>query len=531
MSHDADVVVIGSGVAGALLARKLAEAGVKVTILEAGGAINRTESTDRYQRAWNRTLNAPYETWPWAPVPGDNNKADYYSPSGNHAYQALFMKGVGGTTWHWTAITPRFLPADFRMYSEYGVGVDWPIDYSDLEPWYGKAETALGVAGDSSNDHGSPRSSDFPIPPIPMPWSDQVIAGRLKKRGIRVSPFPAARNSRDYDGRPQCCGNNSCTPLCPIGAGYSADHDVAKAVRAGARLIDRAVVQNFERDEAGRITAVDYLRPDHSSKRITGRFFVVSCNSIETPRLLLNAGNEKFPNGVANSSGQVGRNLMDHLIFTTSFRMPEPLYIGRGPQSVSTIEKGRDGVFRKKHAAAKFFIGNDLNIHLEAARLLENQKNWSAPLEKLREAAIHQGYFGAEVEQLPDENNRLTIDPDHRDQLGLPLPRIQYTPGSYAEAGLKVWQAYTDSLIGMIGAEKTDSNYSLSSHHPSGTTRMGRDAKSSVVDRNCRSHDHPNLYIAGAGVFPTMGTANPTLTIAALSLRLADHLKTILSHS
>ncbi|MDQ6997141.1 MAG: GMC family oxidoreductase [Mariprofundus sp.] len=518
---DTDVVVVGSGVAGALVARQLARSGLKVTILEAGETWQREDAVQRYQNSWNRTLTAPYQQAHWTTTPAD---PAYFAGQGNPNYQPSFLKGVGGSTWHWTGITPRFLPSDFELRSRYGKGEDWPISYDELEPYYVQAEQALGVAGDSENDHGSPRSEPYPMPAIPMTYGDKVIGSRLSKSGVNVAALPAARNSRNYDGRPSCRGNNTCTPLCPIGAAYSADVDVAKAVSAGAQLLAPAVVYRFDVDEKQNITTAHYKRADGSTHQVTARRFVLACNSIETARLLLMSGSDSAPDGLANSSGQVGCNLMDHTIFVSKFTMPEPLYIGRGPQSVSTILSGRDGSFRKHYAAAKFFLGNDLNIHQEAALLLENDKNWIHTIEKLKKQAIYQGQIGAEIEQLPDHHNRVQLDTKRVDPLGLPLPMIDYTLSAYSQRGVKHWSTYVRRLIHQMDGQHIKTSTSLSSHHPSGTTRMGKSPKKSVVNVHCQSHDHPNLFIAGGSVFPAMGTANPTLTIAALSLRLADYL-------
>lgn len=524
---DHDFVVVGSGVAGALLARELAQAGLRVCILEAGGKIERGEAVHRYREAMVRDLAAPYPRWPWAPIPDAGNAAAYFGNKSEPEYRPSYLKQVGGTTWHWTGMTPRFLPADFELHSRYGVGIDWPIRYADLEPYYVKAEHALGVSGDSADDHGSPRSSAYPLPPIPMPYSDRVVAERLAKHGVPVKPFPAARNSRPYNDRPQCCGNNTCTPICPIGAQYSANTDVDNAIRLGAKLIEQAVVYRFELNDDKHIVAAHYKKPDGSSHRITARYFVLACNSIETPRLLLMSAGEQAPEGIANSSGQVGRNLMDHLIFFNTFRIDTPIYSGRGPQSVCGVMTGRDGSFRHRHSAVKLFLSNDLNVQDKALRAIEDQQHWGNVVEVMKAAAIHQGCIGGELEPLPSEHNRVALDWTHLDPLGLPLPYVEYKLDNYVNEGMKVWLKFAKDLIGKMGAEQTSSFVSRSSHHPSGTARMGHDPKKSVVDQNCRSHDHPNLYVVGGSVFPTMGTANPTLTIAALSLRLAEHLTDI----
>lgn len=518
-----DVVVIGAGVAGALVARSLAEAGRKVALVEAGGGWRRDEAARRYRSAIERNLEAPYGQWPWLRVEGGASGGEY---------RPLYMRGIGGTTWHWTAITPRFLPEDFRMRSLYGVGRDWPIDYQTLEPWYVLAEKALGVAGDSRDDHGSPRSAPYPMPAIPMTHADQRLAARWRGlrvdgRPVRVAPLPAARNSRPYDDRPACRGNNTCTPICPIGASYSAEADVRRAVRAGAMLASRAVAWKFDLDGQRRLTAVHVRHPDGSRRVIRGRRFVIACNSIETPRLLLLAACEACPAGLANRSGQVGRNLMDHALVQKTFQCEEPLYIGRGPQSVSTVLLGRGGDFRRRHAAAKFFISNDLNIQRLATEVLKARDRWHDALPRLRRAAIHQGIIGAEIEQLPDPDNRVRLDEKRRDALGFAAARLEYRLGDYATRGAEHWDAVMDRLIREAGGRPTGGSFSLSSHHPAGTARMGENPRDSVVNADCRSHDHANLFIVGGSVFPTLGTANPTLTIAALALRLAAHLRAL----
>jgi len=520
-SNNYDVVVIGSGVAGALVARKLADAGRRVCVLEAGDSWQRDTALTRYQSSWNRTLTAPFKQAAWAYTSADS---EYFAGEGNQQYQPSFLKGVGGTTWHWTGITPRFLPSDFKLRSNYGVGVDWPIRYEDLEPYYVQAEVALGVAGDSLDTHGSPRSQAYPMQAIPMTYGDRRIAKKLLPFGIRTASLPAARNSEAYDGRPACRGNNSCTPLCPIGASYSGDIDIKKAISAGARVIKQATVYSLDVDEGNKISKAHYKHPDGSEHSVSADRFVIACNSIETPRLLLMSANRANNHSIANGSGQVGKNLMDHAIITSKFNMDEPLYIGRGPQSVSTLLIGRDGDFRRKYAAAKFFLGNDLNIHQETAQMLQQPDQWIEPLKKLKNIAIYQGQLGAEIEQLPNQRNRLIVNHKRVDPLGLPLPVIDYTLSDYTQKGVEIWTEYIHDIVRKLDAKMIDLSVSLSSHHPTGTTRMGVDPHDSVVNSQCQSHDHQNLYIVGGSVFPSIGTANPTLTIAALSLRLANHI-------
>lgn len=518
-----DVAVIGSGVAGALLADNLAN-DFKVVVIESGGEIDRDSSVLRYQNAVDRDLASPFVRWPWTSFPDLKNPSDYFGHLSS-PYHPSFLKALGGTTWHWTGMTPRFLPSDFRMRSLYDVGVDWPLSYHDLEPYYLKAEHELGVSGDSLNDHGSPRSGPYPMPPIPMPYSDTLFKKILEKYGYHVKVFPAARNSLNYDDRQQCCGSNSCTPICPSGAQYNAHVHINKAKKKGALVLHSTTAFSFDTDQNKNIINVQCKGSDNSTIIIRAKKYIVACNAIESPRLLLMSALDRFPQGVANSSAMVGANLMDHTIFFMPFESPFPVYGGRGPQSVSAIMHGRDGEFRRTHSAVKLFLSNDVNAQSITVEALKDSKNYPDLIGVIREKLIHHACIGGEIEPMPSPDNRITLDFDRLDPLGLPLPNIQYHTGDYLNNGLQYWQHTARNLISLIGGNNIKNFVSNTSHHPSGTLRMGLDPRTSVVDRNCKTHDHRNLYVAGSSVFPTMGTANPTLTIAALSIRLANFIK------
>ncbi len=454
-------------------------------------------------------------------------KIKYLLQNGAYEFKTEYVRAVGGTTWHWTGITPRFLPIDFEIATRYGVGRDWPIRYADLEPYYLRAEGELGVSGDSEDDHGSPRSGPYPMPPLPMPYSDKVIARRLAPLGIGVRVLPAARGIQEYDGRPACCGNNNCSPICPIGAQYCASVHVDKAERAGARLRTNAVAFDIETGADRRITAVRYKDPAGQAHRVEGRYAVVACHGIETPKLLLMSRSHNAPNGIGNSSDQVGRNLMSHPQVGVRFLMPEPLYAGRGPTIVSELVYARDGEFRQDWAAAKVMIVNLLDVHGVAVSVIERDQDWRRVDQRLRDYAIHAGYLMAELEPLPEPSNRVRLSPNELDALGLPKPVAEFALSEYVKLGERRLQRFFAKLMNYLGARQVISVEldELWSNHIVGTTIMGGDPRNSVVDRDCRSHGHPNLFIAGSSVFSSSSTANPTLTIAALSLRLAHHLK------
>jgi choline dehydrogenase-like flavoprotein len=267
-----------------------------------------------------------------------------------------------------------------------------------------------------------------------------------------------------------------------------------------------------------------------------GKIFVLAAHAIETPRLLLHSRSEALPNGVANSSDQVGRNLMDHPTQLSWALSPEPVWPYRGPLSTSSIEKFRHGAFRKDRPAMRIEIGNDgwswpKGAPVSTAAEFARQRLRGQALNiALRSQASRHVRLASQVEQLPDPENRVTLDPGEKDMYGVPLPSLAYRLDSYVGAGLAAARAAHAEIFGRLGAtgiEHRDAPEGAG--HIMGTARMGEDAKSSVVDRNLRSHDHPNLFILGSAVFPTGATANPTLTIAALSLRVAGAVKATLS--
>jgi choline dehydrogenase-like flavoprotein len=446
---------------------------------------------------------------------------------GSDLFRSTYQRQVGGTTWHWLGTALRHLPNDFRLASTYGVGVDWPIGYDELEPWYGAAEHALGVAGDSGIDLGSPRSTGYPMPPIPMTYLDRQVAAAAATLGLVVQSTPQARNSLDFDGRPACCGNSSCVPICPVGAKYDAAVHVAKAERAGARLIENAVVARLEPADNGRIGVAVFRRPDATEDQAIATIFVLAAHAIESPKLLLMSRGTTYPHGLANSSGQVGRNLMDHPAQLSWALSRNPVWPYRGPLETSGIENYRDGQFRREHAAFRIPVGNDgwTWPGLAPPRLAEQliEQGIRENLDKrIRDQVSRQLRLVSLVEQLPDAQNRIIPDFDHRDSFGVPRPRISYRIDDYTRRGMEAGRKMHEQVFAAMGASAIQHGGSHEgAGHIMGTLRMGADEKTSVVNADLRAHDHPNLFVVGSAVFPSGATANPTLTIAALSLRCA----------
>ena len=520
-----DVVVIGSGVAGALVASRLAATGVRVTMLEAGPHVVRADAVARARMAAAQTPESAYADNAYAPRPRSENITGYYVQEGPDYFTSTYERVVGGTTWHWLGTALRLLPNDFRLKSTYGVGADWPISYQEIEPWYGVAEHELGVAGDDAAALGVTRSTSYPMPAIPQTYLDRKLAAALDGSGLHVVSTPQARNSRVYNARPACCGNAACIPCCPIGAKYDATIHVDKAVQSGARLITPAIVVRLETDSSGAIRSAIYRTPD-TEQRISARIFVLAAHAIEGPRLLLLSASDRYPNGLANSSDQVGRNLMDHPTLLSYALSAEPIYPLRSPLSTWGIEQFRDGAERHERGGFRIEIGNDAWSWPVAfppqysSELIREGHRGPLLRRELNTRVARQFRLASLIEMLPDPENRVTLDRHLKDALGLPRPNIRWRIGDYAEYGRIAARKVHEQVFDAFKATNVKHVAEFQgAGHIVGTTRMGDDAKTSVVDAQLRSHDHHNLFIMGSSTFPTVACSNPTLTIAALALR------------
>ncbi|MCE7990290.1 MAG: GMC family oxidoreductase [Caldilinea sp. CFX5] len=528
----AQVVIVGAGVAGMLVAYRLAQAGVQVVVLEAGPPISRVEALANYRNAVVRVPEAPYPDTPYAPRPTVADLEGYYVQEGPVFFKSTYVRRVGGTTWHWLGTCLRHLPADFQMQTRYGIAVDWPITYNDLEPWYGQAEQELGVAGDSKQDLGSPRTSNFPMQPLPLTYLDKQVALAANQLGYTVDLTPQARNSVTYDGRPPCCGNASCVPICPIAAKYDATVHVRKAQALGVQVIDQAVVHFVEVNAEGLVSGLRFKRPNGSEQRAEADLYVLAAHAIETPKLLLMSRTDALPNGVANSSDQVGRNLMDHPVQLSWALAKEPLYPYRSPLENAGIETFRDGDFRRERAAFRMAIGEDgwsfpgTPPAALATQLIQQGYRGAALVEQMNAHVARQIRFANLIEQLPDPENRIVPAFEQLDAIGIPRPRLHYRLGDFVERAMAEARRVSEQVFQAMGATMIEHGAEHEgAGHVMGTYRMGSDPQTSVVTADQRSHDHPNLFMVGSGVFPTVGTANPTLTLAALALRAAETIK------
>ncbi|WP_374544786.1 GMC family oxidoreductase [Rhodoblastus sp.] len=533
-SLSADVVIVGAGVAGSLLAFKLAGAGIKVLILEAGPRIDRGDAVGRFQASARKGPNSAYVSSSIAPHPDTDDMSTYYINDGPDPFTGVYLRGVGGTTWHMGGTASRFRPSDFRTRSLFGVGLDWPLGYNDLVPFYEEAERETGVAGDPSFDEGAPRRTPFPMSPVPATYLDRKVAEVLPPLGLTLGVFPQFRNTRDYDDRPACCGNASCVPVCPIGAKWDASVHAAKAEALGARVEADAVATAVDVGADGQVSRIRFLRPDRSEGEARGRIFVIAAHAIETPKLLLMSRSELTPNGVANSSDMVGRNLMGQIDQVTLGLAGDPVYPYRGPVGTSGIAEFRDGPFRATQAAVGTSVSNAgwqrAIGPLEYAEQLARLGFWGKRLRQaVADRTARELMIGSTSEMLPDSANRIVPDFGQRDTAGLPRPRITFKIDDYAKRGLNDAVERQNQIFGALRAtEMRTLPMAASTAIILGTARMGTDAKTSVVDPELRAHDYKNLFIVGGATFPTSGVLPPTLTIAALALRAAETIQRLL---
>jgi choline dehydrogenase-like flavoprotein len=533
MIYEADIAIIGSGVAGALIAADLAARGLKVIIIEAGKEIDRADAVDNYRNAAIKIPESPYPLNAEAMHPTALDIDTWYQQAGPDQFSSTYLKVVGGTTWHWLGTALRFLPSDFETKSRYDSAVNWPITYSDLEGFYGLAERELGVSG-SVDDLGSPRTSNYTMEGIPQTYLDKSFYKALSKTRFQVSPTPQARNSTDWGGRPACCGNASCIPVCPIQAKYDATVHIDRAVNAGAVLLSQSTAVEFSVADNDLIQEVKFIGWDGAVGAVKAKFFVLAANAIESPRLLLNSMRNISPGGISNSSDQVGRNLMDHPTQLSWALSSNPVYPYRGPLSTSGIENLRDGSFRSIRAAFRTEIGNDgwswpTGAPMTTAiELVNNGLSGKTLAQELERKTARHVRLASLVEQLPNEYNRISLHKNRTDMYGVPLPKIEYKVGEYERLGLLEAKLAHDEIFQNLGVtEVYHSDRIYGAGHIIGTLRMGSDAKTSVVNSDLQSYDHPNLFVSGSSTFPTSATANPTLTIAALALRLSDRIKII----
>lgn len=597
-----DIVIIGTGVAGALAAYKLSSEnkGLSILILEAShnqysDSSNRENLINDIDNKFNVLLRndlvlanvkstykktlSPFENLQStkevvSPSDGDKNDKHFIHDitfGDSDILKANYLRQYAGTTMVWRGNCPRMNPSDFTMKSKFDLAKDWPINidennknksfYDELEPFYAQAENELGVACDSiqwneHTNHGAKRSSPFPMPAIAQSYGDRLIKnalngfkivdfpeyenGVLKKylieKEINVVPIPQARNSVKYsnDGkqqeRPACHGNANCIPICPIQAKYDATVHLNLALRNGVELSSKSVVYKLESDTDGNINKVYFYKWDKSAAdkveiQIEAKTVFLAANGIETPRLLLLSD-------LAKKSGQVGKNLMDHLNGEVIGLLPQNIYPFRGPQSTSSIPAFCNHAKRKEFGAFNITIGNDgwgksETPDMTLSNLLDKKIFGRELKEAFKSRVQKQIRFSYSTEMLPQEYNKVTLA-DELDAFGIKRPKIKFKIDDYSRKTFIYAQTVLIRILKELKAIEikptvpAELSYGSTSHIM-GTCRMGENENDSVVNTYGQCWEHKNLYILGSSVYPSGGTVNPTLTIAALTLRSVDY--------
>ena len=532
ISTSADVVIVGTGVVGVAIAEQLLDAGLQVLMLEAGPRVTRAEVVENFRNlplALKGDPSSCYPPKPWAPHPMPSSEmADdaYLQLSGPDRYAQTFIRYAGGSTWHWAGTCWRLTPQDMQLRTLYGVGRDWAFDYKTLEPYYARTEYLLGICGPSDPAQQWPplRSKPYPMPPLPFGPGEQRFTDVVKTLGYHNIPTAQARNSgMPYDDRPACCANNNCVPVCPVGAKYDAATALARLEAKGATITANAVVYKVDTAAGNRVEAVTYFDEHKQSHRVTGKLFVLACNGIETAKLLLMSANARNPNGLANSSDQVGRNMMDHPQLTMTLTLAEPFWAGVGPVVNSGIMETSQGAFRSEHAGAYFRFNNFARNRFVTFNALKQGLVGKALDAEIRRMTACTADIVLAHEVLPHADNRLTLS-GKKDWLGLPKPAIHYDVGDYTRKSAEQYSVPIGKRIAQaMGA--TDIKLSpkfAQSKHIMGGTIMGLDGADSVVDADCRAHDHDNLFLPGGGAMASTACGNSTITMVALGLKAAD---------
>lgn len=518
---EADLCIIGSGISAAMVAERVAgsRAG-RIVVVEAGA-----ETVPLRDRFPKRQRFLAYGENPWG--------EDHIDGLGAAGIQSRSMQ-VGGMAMHWGGVTPRFSPEDFRLRSLYGVGDDWPISYEELDPYYQEAEERMGIAGEQGPPELDPRGKPYPLPPLPLSYNLALLREWGEKAGIPFWSQPSAKNSVPYQGRAVCCRSDTCSPVCPVGAKYSPDFTWS-ALRAAGRveLIPRTLVRRLvlARD-SDRIDHAIAVRTDRPGERVElrARTFVVAGGYTWSPHLLLLSANERFPTGLANRAGLVGRYLAGHRNVNAFVRLPLKLFPGINTQHSLVTKKfmrpGKlDRYVRHDLRVWESTVGSEPRLVDGAGKMLlgdELMGDWRSRTEE--GTARVRAYYDV----LPHRDSALTLDPSRKSPWGDPLPKLSFRDSDESaalreptEAGIRaLFQEMARAGDGKVLSARSDSFQD----HPAGGCRMGKDAATGVVDRHGRSWDHENLFVVGAPTCVTGGCANGTLTFVALSLLAAEEI-------
>jgi choline dehydrogenase-like flavoprotein len=509
------VVIIGSGAGGGTVANELAQKGVKSVVLEAG---KRFTLEDIKNSEWEMFMKL---SWLDKRI-----SAGGWHHAKNHTnLPAWICKGVGGSSIHWAGVSLRFKPHEFKMKSTNGAieganVADWPITYEELEPYYDKAEDKMGVTGTKAT--GTPD----------LPESSHTKLHRIaaERTGMTFSNAPMAINSVARDGRPACQQIGFCMQGCRIGAKWSTMYtEIPKAESTGlCEIRPNSMVLKIEHDDSGKAIGVHYVDENGNKKLQKARIVCVAGNSIESPRLLLNSASEKFPNGLANSSGQVGRNYMGHTTGGVYGVFPKPVNMHRGTSVPSLITSERDNNPERGFVAGYSLEVLTLGLGFLSAFLKPGTSGWGREISEALENYKNMAGVWICGEDLPVESNRITLHPTEKDQHGLPVPVITKTDHNNDIVMRNHAYAQTAKLYKSVGAIKLHNLPAYPNSHNMGTNRMSEKPSDGVVNKWGQSHDVPNLFISDGSQFVTSASVNPTLTIVALAIRQAEYIEKLI---
>jgi choline dehydrogenase-like flavoprotein len=532
-----DFVIIGSGSAGGILAKELSTAGFDVVVLEQGPYRKAADfEHDELSIVFRRELNGGGQE-----VHAQTFRHDASETATMPAQPpARYARGVGGSSVHFTANFWRFRELDFKERSLLGpiAGTnfaDWPITYQELEPYYTKVDWEIGVSG-APGPFDAPRSRPFPVPPMPIKSSGVLLEKGAKALGLHAQVEPLAILSQPHNGRPACISCGYCMWYgCEVGAKSSTLAAMIPLAEASGHCEIRplSVVIRIDTDASGRATQVVYLDKDGKEQAQKAKAVVLSANGAESARLLLMSASAQHPNGLANSSGFVGRNLMHNAHGLSNGVFEQPLNDYKGVQVTRIIHD-----FYATDEKRGFYGGGGIDARplFSATPILHSMNGmppdvprWGA---KWKDAITHnftrQMSVVASTTSLALDSNNITLDPVNKDAWGRPAIRETYRDHPDDQAIASFLTDRTMELLQAAGAEKVwrfPDHLTTGGEHLLGTCRMGDDPASSVVDRNHRSHDVPNLFICDGSSFVTSGRGQPTMTIMALAFRAADQIK------
>lgn len=495
LSDDSVVVVIGSGAGGGTVANELAQKGIDVVCLEAGGRLSLAD-----------VVNDPPKM--------DRRMGWHHEREGAAVW---LCKTVGGTTMRWSGVSPRFLAHEFKALSTYGAIddtslIDWPLTLEELEPYYVKAEAKMGVSGTNG------------LPPSKKNANFQVLEAGARRVGYKdITTSHISINSRAYDGRPGCRQIGFCNDGCAIGAKWSTLYtEIPKAEQTDHfELRPNSMAIRIRHNESGRVTSVVYRDKDSNLHEQKARAVCVAGNVVETTRLLLLSESNRFPEGLANSAGNVGKHYTRHMAHGAWAIMPGPVNAHRGAQQAGFI---RD---EHGHDPARGFAGGYL-IELSGlhAEYHSRRAGWGEQARDWMEAYANASGAFLVGEDPPQESNRIYLHPTRTDDLGLPVPVLDYTHHPNTKAMIKHAATQARALYESLGATdyRDNTNDLGGACHNMGVARMSDDPRDGVTNRFGQAHDVPNLFVSDGSVFSTSAAPNPTLTIVALAIRQADHI-------